>query len=320
MSVSVVIPAFNAAPFLPQTLRAVAAQTRVPHEVIVVDDGSTDGTVDIARAHGARVVQTGGNRGPSTARNLGIEAATAPMVAFVDADDVWEPAHLATVADALDDAPDAVLAFSRIRKFIDEAGGAEDGPLFWISPPVGSDGVAFDALPLLLEDNMVPQSTVVARRAALLAAGGYDASLRYSEDYELWCRLAASSPFVASHAVSCRYRVHVRQATATGPSAIARSSWVVRHRVLSALARDGRTEAFGAMRQRLRRVYAAELRSAWRAGDVAFFDALISVRELAPDGPRTAQAWRVGRLALPMWAEVKSAARRVGRNRSAAAV
>jgi glycosyltransferase involved in cell wall biosynthesis len=319
MSVSVVIPAFNAAPFLPQTLRAVAAQTRAPHEVIVVDDGSADDTVGVARAHGVRVLETGGNRGPSTARNLGIEAATAPLVAFVDADDLWEPTHLATVAGALERSPDAVLAFSRIRKFADrEGGGAEDGPLVWLSPAVGEDGVAFDALPLLLEDNPVPQSTVVARRAALLDAGGYDPALRYSEDYELWCRLAARAPFVPSHLVSCRYRVHASQATASGPTAIARSSWIVRHRVLEALDRDGRVEAWRAMRDRLRRVYAAELRMAWRMADVACFDALLSVRDLAPDGQRTAQAWRVGRLALPVWVEVKSAARRVSRGSAAA--
>jgi glycosyltransferase involved in cell wall biosynthesis len=320
MSVSVVIPAYNAAAFLPHTLQAVAAQTRPADEVIVVDDGSSDDTPALARAAGARVVPTGGNRGPSAARNLGVDAAGSSLVAFVDADDIWEPNHLEIVAGALDRTPAAVLAFSRIHKFVDEEGGGVHGPLFWISPPAGEDGAAVDALPLLLERNPVPQSTVVVRREALLAAGGYDTTLRYSEDYELWCRLAMAAPFVPSHAVTCRYRVHRHQATTSAPTSVIKSSWIARDRVLGLLERAGRTEAIGPLRERLRRAYGAELRDAWRAADAAWFDALISVRTLAPDGERIARAWRPARLALPVWAEVRSVARRILRPAAAAYV
>jgi glycosyltransferase involved in cell wall biosynthesis len=84
----VVIPAFNAAATLGETLATVFAQTLTPARVIVVDDGSTDATAEIARSAGAEVLSQA-NRGPGTATTLGMAAATSPFLAFVDADDLW---------------------------------------------------------------------------------------------------------------------------------------------------------------------------------------------------------------------------------------
>ena len=308
MSISVVIPCFNGARTLAETLETVGRQSRAPSEVLVVDDGSSDGSPAVARAAGAIVLATGGNRGPSAARNLGIEHATGDLIAFVDADDLWSIDHLAEVVGLLDRHPEAVLGFSRIEKFLDqEPGEPVRGPL-WTSPAVG-EGVPMDLLPELLGTNPVPQSTVVARRRDLVAAGGYHEAMRYSEDYDLWCRLALSSPFVASSRVTCRYRVHATQATARGPSSIARAAWTARARLLTQVTPEHDARAAPSVRERLRRIYEAELRDAWRQGDVATFDALLSVRALAPDGARAARHWRASRFALPVWARVRSAAR-----------
>ncbi|GAB4137044.1 MAG: hypothetical protein Kow0040_23410 [Thermogutta sp.] len=95
-TVSVVIPAWNAARYLPETLRSVLSQTRPPEEIIVVDDGSTDDSAVVAERFGPTVrVLRQENRGESVARNRGIEAAHGDWIAFLDADDLWHPDKLA---------------------------------------------------------------------------------------------------------------------------------------------------------------------------------------------------------------------------------
>lgn len=94
-SISVVIPCYNAAPFLRETLDSVTAQTSPPLEVLVIDDGSTDASADIAGSYGppVRVIRQE-NQGESVARNRGIDQARGEWIAFLDADDVWHPAKL----------------------------------------------------------------------------------------------------------------------------------------------------------------------------------------------------------------------------------
>ncbi len=94
--VAVVIPAYNAEKLLPRALRSVLTQTVAPREVLVVDDGSSDGTSDVARSFGApvRCIRQE-NAGAAAARNRGIAEATAEWIAFLDADDWWEPERLA---------------------------------------------------------------------------------------------------------------------------------------------------------------------------------------------------------------------------------
>lgn len=92
--VSAVVPAFDAADHLPSTLASVRDQTTAVDEVVVVDDGSRDDTAAVARAHGARVVEHGANRGVSAARNTGIRAAANDWIALLDADDRWKPGKI----------------------------------------------------------------------------------------------------------------------------------------------------------------------------------------------------------------------------------
>ncbi|MGQ9606919.1 MAG: glycosyltransferase family 2 protein [Thermogutta sp.] len=95
-TVSVVIPVWNAARYLPETLRSVLRQTRPPEEIVVVDDGSTDASAAVAEGFGPTVrVLRQENRGESAARNRGIEAARGEWIAFLDADDLWHPDKLA---------------------------------------------------------------------------------------------------------------------------------------------------------------------------------------------------------------------------------
>src|ERR1043165_8653356 len=93
--ISVVIPTYNSAPFLPETLDSVFAQTYPAHEVIVVDDGSTDNTEEVLRAYAGRITYVKqANAGVSSARNAAIERATGNWFALLDSDDIWKPQKL----------------------------------------------------------------------------------------------------------------------------------------------------------------------------------------------------------------------------------
>lgn len=111
LSVSVVIPAYNAESFIGMTLATVRAQTARAAEIIVADDGSTDRTAHIAADFGATVLHTH-RMGPAGARNAGIRAASAEWIAFLDADDLWEPDKLDAQWSAIEACPEAGLVFS----------------------------------------------------------------------------------------------------------------------------------------------------------------------------------------------------------------
>ena len=192
-AVTAVIPAYNAEATLDETLRSVRAQTHRALEIIVVDDGSRDGTAEIARAHARedprlRVVQQP-NAGVAAARNLGIALARAALVAPVDADDLWAPTKIARQVAVLRAAgPQTGLVYTW-SALVDEAGrvvGHADQPT--------DEG---DVLPRLCRGNLVGNgSAALMRRAAVLDAGGYDATLRDRgaqgcEDLLLYCAIAA---------------------------------------------------------------------------------------------------------------------------------
>ena len=104
---AVIIPAFNASATLRQAVDSVLAQTYAPHEIIVIDDGSTDATAQVARSYGTRVTLISqGNSGVSAARNAGARAASAEWLCFLDADDWYYPERLAAYAGMIREAPD----------------------------------------------------------------------------------------------------------------------------------------------------------------------------------------------------------------------
>ena len=144
------------------------------------------------------------NVGPGAARNHGIAATTGELVAFLDADDYWMPTHVEDVAGLLERYPESAVAFSRIRRF-----GEEE----LIAPEHVPEGPPSNMFWQLIEENIVAQSSAVVRRDILVRNGRYDATLRYSEDYDLWLRLARRYPFVCTSAVTACYRVHPNQAS-----------------------------------------------------------------------------------------------------------
>jgi glycosyltransferase involved in cell wall biosynthesis len=199
-SVSVVLPTYQRRGLVERAIASVLAQTHRDFELIVIDDGSTDGTEEALASFGdALRYRWQPNRGVSAARNAGIELARAPVVAFIDSDNQWLPDHLAVVTAVLERHPEAVLA-STCRECI--AAGAQEP----------DDAELRDVLPnLLLRNDVGLISCAAARREAVLAAGGFDERLSVAEDSELWLRLAMRGPFAF-----VRRRTVIPQATVGG--------------------------------------------------------------------------------------------------------
>src|SRR5688572_25029067 len=116
--ISVVVPCFNRAYCLGKAIESALAQHTTPREVIIVDDGSTDGSAAVAGNYGeqVRVIRTT-NRGPAAARNIGLQQAQGMWVAFLDSDDVWHPEKLTLQLEALDAYPDAEVIFCDTQTF-----------------------------------------------------------------------------------------------------------------------------------------------------------------------------------------------------------
>jgi glycosyltransferase involved in cell wall biosynthesis len=126
-SISVMVPVFNGASFLPEALESVLAQTRPPNEVVVVDDGSTDESAAIASAYGGAVrVHRQPNRGIGAARNAALALAQGDLLAFLDADDVWQPRKLELQLDLLATSPELDIVFGHIAEFRTGPGGRRE--------------------------------------------------------------------------------------------------------------------------------------------------------------------------------------------------
>jgi len=192
--VSVVIPVYNRADCVRLSIESALAQTLQPIEVIVVDDASTDGTVEAVRAAVARapdrvrLIVLERNGGCSVARNAGVLEARAPLLAFLDSDDLWSPDKLALQVADLERYPRAVLSFTDCLM----------GPRALEEP--FSEKVPFDAqgdatAQLLEGCPILTPSSVLLSRAIFDAVGGFTPSYRTSEDFELYLRLSARGPF-----------------------------------------------------------------------------------------------------------------------------
>jgi glycosyltransferase involved in cell wall biosynthesis len=209
-TVTVVIPVHNGMPYLPETLASVLGQTRPPEEVVVVENGSTDGTLAWLRGLDdprVRVVVQPELVGPAENWTTAVNAATGDLVKLVCADDLLEPVTLAEQAQALTDHPDAVMV-AAWRRIIDHNGhviSARRG----LGPLRGelSGEVAIRSCALRGVNAFGESATVLFRREALQAAMPYDDSLPYVIDLDLYSRVAAGRTVVMLPRVHASFRV-----------------------------------------------------------------------------------------------------------------
>lgn len=181
---SVVIPTYNLAQFLPEAVESVRAQAWPDFEIIVVDDGSTDDTERVlerlSRENGVRCFRQE-NAGASSARNLGIQEARKEWVAFLDADDFWNAGKLAAQFEALEGKPSARFSYTDERLRFEDGTEAERASRATEAP----------LLPQMLVGNIFATPTALVRRECFDAVGLFDTRLRTGEDWDMWMRLAA---------------------------------------------------------------------------------------------------------------------------------
>jgi glycosyltransferase involved in cell wall biosynthesis len=227
MDVSVIIPTFNRWPLLSAAVTSVMAQRNVDFELIIVDDGSTDETSaslpclleGLNARHEVRIVRTE-NRGPAAARNCGVAIAHAPLISFLDSDDLWRPGKLEQQLEYMAKRPECLVSQTEetwIRCGIRVNPGRRHrkraGAFFFES----------------LRTCLVSPSSVIMSTNLFRKLGGFDQDLRAAEDYDLWLRLLLETPIeLVPEPLVIRRSGHAGQLSATVPA-------VDRFRILSLL-------------------------------------------------------------------------------------
>jgi glycosyltransferase involved in cell wall biosynthesis len=203
-SVSVVIPTYNYGRFIAEAIESALGQTLTALEIVVVDDGSTDDTETVLGQFGDRIRQIRqSNKGVSAARNRGIEETKGDLIAFLDADDTWEPTKLETQSKRFAADAEVGLVHCGMREFDSETGETLDMHL---------DGGELDVAENLLMWNgpvvVGPGCTIMVSRKAFDEVGGFDPRLKCGEDWDLCYRIARRYKvgFVPEPLVN--YRIH----------------------------------------------------------------------------------------------------------------
>lgn len=205
--VSVIIAAYQAAGTIARTLRSIAAQTLKPREAVVVDDGSNDGTAEVAEAEASRmngvrlrVFRTDDNQGAGAARNRAIGLSTEPWLAFLDADDKWLPEKLERTMSRLE-GTDYVLAAHDYWTGEGKTARHHECERRFLEGP--------DPFVGLYRKGYIPSCSVVARRDAVLAVGGFDPELLNAQDFDLWLEMLKKpgTPFLVFGEPLLRYHL-----------------------------------------------------------------------------------------------------------------
>ena len=219
-SISVIIPAYNAEKFIGEAIESALNQTRPAKEIVVVDDASTDRTVEIARSFGDRVkvLVNKVNSGPGASRDRGAQAAAGDSLAFLDADDYWLPTHLDTLAQLLEGFPEVALAVSRA-----ELTGSRTG--VWPDHLPMEDKQPTDFFLTFMRMTFSHPTAWLVRRAVWAKVGGFKEIKEYykgkriqAEDYYFLLRIAHKHLICGTSDVTYRYRWHDQQSSAVGIS------------------------------------------------------------------------------------------------------
>jgi len=211
--VSVVMPAYNSARYIAQAIDSALQQDYPAQEIIIVDDGSTDDTVNIVARYGGKVhLLTQKNQGSAAARNLGIRHARGKYIAFLDADDAWWRHKIRHQVEAMA-AGGYKMAYSRFIWWRPNGPGQHTQPETEFEKPSNpnlSTVAIVTGCPYaeLLLDCIVWTSTVIVEKAALEKAGLFDESLRKGQDYDLWLRLSRQTEMVGLEKPTALYRIH----------------------------------------------------------------------------------------------------------------
>ena len=200
--ISVIIPCYNRKTYVTQAIDSVLNQRYLDHEIIVIDDGSSDNLAEVLLPYNDRIIylRKDKNEGVSAARNLGLLLASGEYVSFLDSDDVWLPNKSEVQLAALLSDREAGMAVSGCE-YIDE----NDNSI--LKPTLPDEPISYEDLCIY---TAIPGSTsnVLIRKSLLESVGGFDPSLHVSEDRDLWMRIARSSKLCSCKEITARIRIH----------------------------------------------------------------------------------------------------------------
>lgn len=221
--VAVIIPCFNAERFLAATVESVLGQSALVDEIVVVDDCSTDRSLEKARCYGDRVrcLSLPANGGISAARNAGIDSVRSGNVLCLDADDLLMPIALQSLRDALDRVPEAGVAFGRFDEFDDTS--AQLPPRGYVNQQIDNTPHAILAdqsflfddrlFSPLLRGSFIPMGGALIRRSVFETIGRFDENFRVGEDRDFWLRAVRSFRFLCVNKIVMRRRLHADNLT-----------------------------------------------------------------------------------------------------------
>jgi glycosyltransferase involved in cell wall biosynthesis len=203
--VTVIVPTYNRADLIGETLESIAAQTFTDWECLVIDDGSTDDTRAVVEGFSAReprfryVWQE--NASAASARNHGIRLARGKYIAFVDSDDLFTPDRLEWQVKAAEADPELVLVYGHTYNF--RTGQEDKGRLYLADLPSRPTGWAFEDL-ICCSSIYAP----LVRTETIRELGGFDTSLPSAEDWDMWIRLSKRGKLLFEPRIALRYRIH----------------------------------------------------------------------------------------------------------------
>jgi glycosyltransferase involved in cell wall biosynthesis len=295
--ISVIIPTHNRRELLLRTIDSALAQEAIDFEVVVIDDGSKDGTAEAIRVLNDRRIRVLRNERPvgvAAARNMGVGAARGSWIALLDDDDLWSPQKLRQQLAAAD-------ATGRRWVYAGSVEVDEHGVIFGGEPPPSSE----ELLASLLDKNLMPagSSNVLVRANVFRDVGGFDVRLRLIADWDLWLRLAPTGPPACVSQPLVAYRFHSGQSTLDSHSMIAEGRIVAeRHganlnsiRRWLAWSHLRRGERLLALREYARAAFDGDVSSLGRAAVVALHPRPMTVRRRPRAGSlewqRSAESW-----------------------------
>jgi glycosyltransferase involved in cell wall biosynthesis len=202
-TVSVVLPAYNGDLFIAAAIDSALAQTIIPFEIIVVDDGSNDATESIVRSYGDRVSYIRQqNKGTSGAYNTGIAAASGDYIAFLEQDDIWSPDKNSAQLAAFYGNDDLGMVFSPVCILKEELASKRSD----IDEQSEEGEYSFEDF--FVRNRVLNCSTVMIRRDVLKHVGGFREDLKLAFDYDLWLRIAAEFRVLCLSTPLATYRIH----------------------------------------------------------------------------------------------------------------
>ncbi|MCP5158256.1 MAG: glycosyltransferase [Gammaproteobacteria bacterium] len=212
--VSVIMPSYNTSRYIKEAIDSVLAQDYPNKELILIDDGSTDGTIDLVRSYRSQLkLITQANQGAAVARNAGLAAAQGEYIAFIDSDDCWLPGKLSLQASYLQAHPDLGVVYSRWQTWKPTPDGSFSMPLI---QEVESGSQELDIVPersgwlynRLLFGSMLHTITVMARRTLIDQVGQFEPDLKRGQDYDYWLRASRLTEIHQLNRVTALYRLH----------------------------------------------------------------------------------------------------------------